>query len=60
MKFPLPDKILCLATSTRGTYCVGGTESGRIHVWEVTGGMTITRKRTPQHWIMQDHLKQSC
>ncbi|KAF9996413.1 Pre-rRNA-processing protein ipi3 [Modicella reniformis] len=39
MKFPLPDKLVCLATSTRGTYCVGGTESGRIHVWEVATGI---------------------
>ncbi|KAF9364201.1 Pre-rRNA-processing protein ipi3 [Mortierella sp. NVP85] len=39
MKFPLPDKILCLTTSTRGTYCVGGTESGRIHVWEIATGI---------------------
>ncbi|KAI8347035.1 WD40-repeat-containing domain protein [Mortierella sp. GBAus27b] len=39
MKFPLPDKIVSLATSTRGTYCVGGTESGRIHVWEIATGI---------------------
>ncbi|KAG0248460.1 Pre-rRNA-processing protein ipi3 [Mortierella polycephala] len=39
MKFPLPDKIICLATSNRGTYCAGGTESGRIHIWEVATGI---------------------
>ncbi|KAK3807447.1 MAG: WD40-repeat-containing domain protein [Linnemannia gamsii] len=39
LKFPLPDKIICLATSTRGTYCAGGTESGRIHIWEIATGI---------------------
>ncbi|KAF9950753.1 Pre-rRNA-processing protein ipi3 [Mortierella alpina] len=39
MKFPLPDKIVCLATSNRGTYCAGGTESGRIHIWEIATGI---------------------
>ncbi|KAF9430824.1 Pre-rRNA-processing protein ipi3 [Podila epigama] len=39
LKFPLPDKLVCLATSTRGTYCAGGTESGRIHIWEIATGI---------------------
>ncbi|KAF9908831.1 Pre-rRNA-processing protein ipi3 [Linnemannia zychae] len=39
LKFPLPDKIICLATSSRGTYCAGGTESGRIHIWEIATGI---------------------
>ncbi|KAG0355698.1 Pre-rRNA-processing protein ipi3 [Podila minutissima] len=39
LKFPLPDKIVCLATSTRGVYCAGGTESGRIHIWEIATGI---------------------
>ncbi|KAI1312296.1 Pre-rRNA-processing protein ipi3 [Mortierella claussenii] len=39
MKFPLPDKIVCLAVSNRGTYCAGGTESGRIHIWEIATGI---------------------
>ncbi|KAF9135461.1 Pre-rRNA-processing protein ipi3 [Mortierella sp. GBA39] len=39
LKFPLPDKIICLATSNRGTYCAGGTESGRIHIWEIATGI---------------------
>ncbi|KAF9920625.1 Pre-rRNA-processing protein ipi3 [Linnemannia zychae] len=39
LKFPLPEKIVCLATSNRGIYCAGGTESGRIHIWEVATGI---------------------
>ncbi|KAF9997696.1 Pre-rRNA-processing protein ipi3 [Entomortierella chlamydospora] len=39
MKFPLPDKIVCVAVSNRGTYCAGGTESGRIHIWEIATGI---------------------
>ncbi|KAF8985241.1 Pre-rRNA-processing protein ipi3 [Entomortierella lignicola] len=39
MKFPLPDKIVSLAVSNRGTYCAGGTESGRIHIWEIATGI---------------------
>ncbi|KAG0360104.1 WD40-repeat-containing domain protein [Gamsiella multidivaricata] len=39
MKFPLPDKIVCLTVSSRGTYCAGGTESGRIHIWEIATGI---------------------
>ncbi|KAF9435445.1 Pre-rRNA-processing protein ipi3 [Entomortierella beljakovae] len=39
MKFPLPDKIICLAVSNRGVYCAGGTENGRIHIWEIATGI---------------------
>ncbi|KAI8596593.1 WD40-repeat-containing domain protein [Dissophora ornata] len=39
LKFPLPEKIVCLATSSRGKYCAGGTESGRIHIWEIATGI---------------------
>ncbi|KAF9583077.1 Pre-rRNA-processing protein ipi3 [Lunasporangiospora selenospora] len=39
LKFPLPDKLVCLATSTRGTYCAGGTESGRVYIWEIATGI---------------------
>ncbi|KAG0323249.1 Pre-rRNA-processing protein ipi3 [Dissophora globulifera] len=39
LKFPLPDKIVCLATSNRGKYCAGGTENGRIHIWEIATGI---------------------
>ncbi|KAF9167972.1 Pre-rRNA-processing protein ipi3 [Actinomortierella ambigua] len=39
MKIVLPDKLVCLATSTKGTYCVGGTQSGRVHIWKVSTGV---------------------
>ncbi|KAG0235948.1 Pre-rRNA-processing protein ipi3 [Actinomortierella wolfii] len=39
MKIVLPDKLVCLATSSKGTYCAGGTQSGRVHVWKVATGV---------------------
>ena len=36
MKMILPEKIRSLKMSPSGTWCAGGSESGRLFVWEVT------------------------
>ncbi|ORX94622.1 WD40 repeat-like protein [Basidiobolus meristosporus CBS 931.73] len=42
LKFPFPEKITTLATTNKGTFCVGGTESGKIYVWEVSTGNLLS------------------
>lgn len=34
-KMILPEKLRCLRISPSGTWCVGGSESGKVFVWEV-------------------------
>jgi pre-rRNA-processing protein IPI3 len=34
-KMILPEKILCLQISPSGSWCVGGSESGKLFLWEV-------------------------
>lgn len=41
MKFSLPEKMSALAVSPRGIHCVGGSTSGKIHVWEVATGELV-------------------
>ncbi|RUS26831.1 WD40-repeat-containing domain protein [Jimgerdemannia flammicorona] len=31
-------KLVTIAASNRGTYCAGGTEAGKIYVWEISTG----------------------
>ncbi|KAK9760933.1 Pre-rRNA-processing protein ipi3 [Basidiobolus ranarum] len=38
LKFPFPERITTIATTNKGTFCVGGTESGKIYLWEVSTG----------------------
>jgi len=38
MKFALPEKMPALAMSHSGTYCVGGSVTGKLYVWEVASG----------------------
>ncbi|RUS19539.1 WD40-repeat-containing domain protein [Endogone sp. FLAS-F59071] len=33
-----PEKLVVLAASNRGTYCAGGTEGGKVYVWEIATG----------------------
>ncbi|RUP24752.1 WD40-repeat-containing domain protein [Jimgerdemannia flammicorona] len=33
-----PEKLVTIAASNRGTYCAGGTEAGKIYVWEISTG----------------------
>jgi WD40 repeat protein len=34
-KMILPDKVRCLCLSPSGKWCAGGSESGRVFLWEV-------------------------
>jgi pre-rRNA-processing protein IPI3 len=38
MKMILPEKICSLKMSPSGTWCLGGSESGRLFVWETASG----------------------
>ncbi|CAG8465532.1 2341_t:CDS:2 [Ambispora gerdemannii] len=37
-KLVCPDKLVSLVISNKGSYCAGGTEKGKIYVWELSTG----------------------
>ncbi|KAI0821545.1 WD40-repeat-containing domain protein [Irpex lacteus] len=39
LKIILPEKVSCIATDPRGTYCAAGTSQGRIYLWEAPSGI---------------------
>ncbi|CAI2188389.1 2786_t:CDS:2, partial [Funneliformis geosporum] len=38
LKFISPEKIIALAVSNKGTFCAGGTDNGKIYIWEISTG----------------------
>ncbi|KAL1920740.1 uncharacterized protein VTP21DRAFT_11375 [Calcarisporiella thermophila] len=41
MKMVLPQRLVSIATSARGVYFAGGTEDGKIYLWEIATGRLI-------------------
>ncbi|CAG8596375.1 8309_t:CDS:10 [Acaulospora morrowiae] len=39
LKIICPEKLISLAVSNRGGYCAGGTDGGKIYVWELSTGI---------------------
>ncbi|KAF8317122.1 WD40 repeat-like protein [Clavulina sp. PMI_390] len=39
MKIILPEKLTCIAVDSNGQYLAGGTQNGRIYLWEVASGI---------------------
>ncbi|CAG8546894.1 4348_t:CDS:2 [Funneliformis mosseae] len=38
LKFISPEKIIALAVSNKGAFCAGGTDNGKIYIWEISTG----------------------
>jgi len=43
MKILCPEKLTSLEISNRGAYCAGGTENGKIYLWEVCLYMIVSK-----------------
>ncbi|OMH85093.1 WD repeat-containing protein 18 [Zancudomyces culisetae] len=41
IKFPLPEKIKCVAVSNNGEYVFGGSENGRLYIWSSSSGILL-------------------
>ncbi|RIA98137.1 WD40-repeat-containing domain protein [Glomus cerebriforme] len=39
LKFICPEKIVALVVSNRGAFCAGGTDNGKIYIWEISTGI---------------------
>ncbi|PKY38151.1 WD40 repeat-like protein [Rhizophagus irregularis] len=39
LKIICPEKIVALAVSNRGVFCAGGTDNGKIYIWEISTGI---------------------
>ncbi|KAH7106050.1 WD40 repeat-like protein [Auriculariales sp. MPI-PUGE-AT-0066] len=40
-KMVLPEKLSALAVDPAGTYCAGGTHTGRLFLWEIASGLLL-------------------
>ncbi|KAJ3355892.1 Pre-rRNA-processing protein ipi3 [Allomyces javanicus] len=40
-KWPLPEKLTCLASSASGRFLIAGAESGKAYVWDVASGTLL-------------------
>ncbi|PVU96107.1 hypothetical protein BB561_001389 [Smittium simulii] len=41
LKFPLPEKLSCIVSSSTGAYIFGGSYSGKIYVWVASSGLLL-------------------
>jgi len=55
-----PEKIITVAVSHQGVYCAGGTQSGKIYLWEVCNSSLMFTANSTSRVILTDDSQLDC